>query len=201
MPQFIIDLTALYTKYKHTGLWDKTVPNHKAQIIALATHYKEKMDAEKSTRKKNPSNSNPPSTQSGSRKLSKWLFEDVGPTIRGPDKKNYACYHLHGRKTDGVRSGMYMPAPHDHEAWKSAKDAKQNSWKAQKEGRDPTKRKAPVESTAKTSAKKGNLRLSNSFKSALCTQMMTSDKKADYFVNAIMKAAELSDTSDEEPLK
>ena len=30
---------------------------------------------------------------------------------------------------------------------------------------------------------------------------MNSDKEADDFVNAIMKAAELSDTSDEEPLK
>ena len=119
----------------------------------------------------------------------------------GPDKKNYAWCHLHGRKTDGVHSGMYMRAPHNHEAWKAAKDAKQNSWKEQKEGRAPTERKAPVEPTAKTSAKKRNLRLSNSFKSALCTQMMTSDKEADDFVNAIMKAAELSDTSDEDPLK
>ena len=40
MPQCIIDLTALYTNYKHTGLWDKTVPNHKSQLIALATHLK-----------------------------------------------------------------------------------------------------------------------------------------------------------------
>ena len=33
MPQCIIDLTALYTNYKHTGLWEKKVPNHKAQLI------------------------------------------------------------------------------------------------------------------------------------------------------------------------
>ena len=129
MPQCIIDLTALYTNYKHTGLWDKMVPNHKAQLIALATHFKEKMGAEKSTRKKNPIKYNPSATQSGSRKLSKWLFEDVGPTMRGPDKNNYAWCHLHGRKTDGVNSGMYMPDPHDHEACKAAKDAKHNSWK------------------------------------------------------------------------
>ena len=90
---------------------------------------------------------------------------------------------------------MYMPAPHKHKALQAGKDAKLNSWKEQKEGRDPTKRKAPVEPTAKPSAKKGNLRLSNSFKSALCTQMMTSDKEADDFFNAIMKAAEFSNTS------
>ena len=76
-----------------------------------------------------------------------------------------------------------------------------NSWKEQKEGRSPTKPKAPVEPTANTSANKGNLRLSNSFKSALCTKMMTSDKEADEFFSASMKVAELSDTSDEEPLK
>ena len=58
-----------------------------------------------------------------------------------------------------------------------------------------------MEPTTKPSAKKGTLRLSNSFKSALCTGMMTSDKEADDFVNAIMKAAELDDTSDEESLK
>ena len=27
MPQCIIDLMALYTNYKHTGMWDKMVPN------------------------------------------------------------------------------------------------------------------------------------------------------------------------------
>ena len=72
------------------------------------------MDAKKSTRKKKPSKSNPAATQSGAGKLGKWLFEDVGPTMSGPDKKNYAWCHLHGRKMDGVHSGMYMPAPHDH---------------------------------------------------------------------------------------
>ena len=101
MMQCIIDLTALYTNYKHTGLWYKTVPNHKAQIIVLATHFKEKMDAEKSTRKNNPSNPNPAANQSGAGKIGKWLFEDVGPTLCGPDKENYACCPLYGRKTDG----------------------------------------------------------------------------------------------------
>ena len=53
---------ALYTNYKHTGLWDKMAQNHKAQLIALATHFKENMDAEKSTHKKKPSKSNPAAT-------------------------------------------------------------------------------------------------------------------------------------------
>ena len=90
MPQCIINRTALYTNYKHTGMWDKMVPNHKSQLIALATHFKEKMDAEKSARKKNLSKSNPATTQSGAKKLSKCLFEGVGPTMNGPDKNNYA---------------------------------------------------------------------------------------------------------------
>ena len=42
MPQCIINLSYLDTNNKHTGLWDKTVPNHKAQLIALATHFKDK---------------------------------------------------------------------------------------------------------------------------------------------------------------
>ena len=45
------------------------------------------------------------------------------------------------------------------------------------------------------------MRLSKIFKSALCNQMMTSDKEADDFVNVIVKAVELSDTLYEEPLK
>ena len=131
MPQCIIDLTALYTNYKHTGMWDKKVPNNKSQIIDLATHFKEKMDAKKSTCKKNPSNYNPAATPSGAGKLGKWLFEDVRPTMRGLEKKNYASRPLHGRKTNGVHRGMYMAAPHDHEAWQTRKDAKLNSWKEQ----------------------------------------------------------------------
>ena len=131
MLQCIIDLTALYTNYKHTGLWDKTVPNHKAQLIALAIHFKENMDAEKSRIKKNPIKSNPAATQNRAGKLGKWLFEDVGPTMHVPDKKNYAWYPLHGRKTDGVQSGMYIPEPHNHAAWQAGKDAKKKSWKYQ----------------------------------------------------------------------
>ena len=75
------------------------------------------MYAENSTRKKKPSKSNPAATQSRAGKIGKWLFEDFGPTMRGPDKKNYAWCYLHGRKTGGLHSGMYMPAPYKHEAW------------------------------------------------------------------------------------
>ena len=132
MPQCIIDLTTLYTNYKHTGLWGKTFPNHKAQLIALSTQYKEKMDAKKSTRKKNPSKPNPSANQGGAGNLGKWIFKDFGPTLRGPDKNNYAWCPIHGRKTDGVHSGMYMPAPHDHEEWQARKDAKLNYWKGKK---------------------------------------------------------------------
>ena len=82
MPQCIINLTDLYTNYKHTGLWDKTAPNHKAQLIALATHFKEKMDAKKSTLKNKPSKPNPAANRSGSRNIGKWIFEDVRPMMR-----------------------------------------------------------------------------------------------------------------------
>ena len=95
---------------------------------------------------------------------------------------------------------MYMPAPHDHEEWQASKDAKLNSWKEQKEGRAPKTFFAPVEPTTKPSAKKGNLRLSNSFKSALCTQLITSDKEADDFVDTITKE-DLDDASDKDTLK
>ena len=84
------------------GLWDKTFPNHKAQLIALATHLKEKIDSEKSTRRKKPSKPKPAANQSGAGNLGKWLFEAEW------------C-PLHGRETDGVHRGMYMSMPHDHE--------------------------------------------------------------------------------------
>ena len=72
------------------------------------------MDAEKSTRRKNPSKPKPAANHSGAGKLGKWLFEDVGPTLRGLDKKNYAWCPIHKHKTYRVHSGMYMPAPHDN---------------------------------------------------------------------------------------
>ena len=78
-------------------------------------------------RKKKPSKPNPNANQSGAGKLGKWLFEDDGPTMRDLDKNNYSCCTLHGHKTDAVHSGMYMPVPHDHEAWQVGKDAKINS--------------------------------------------------------------------------
>ena len=93
------------------------------------------MDTENSTRKKKPNKPNPAANQSGAGKLGKWLFEYFGPTMRGPDKTNYAWCPLHGRKIDGVHSSMYMLAPHDPEAWQAGKYAKLNSWKEQKEGR------------------------------------------------------------------
>ena len=127
MLQCIINLTSLYTNYNHTGLWYKTFPNHKAQLIALETHFKEKMDAKNYTCKKKSSKSNPAATQSRAGKLSKWLFEYVGPTMCGPEKNNYAWCHLRGRKTDRVQSGMNIPAPNNQEACKAAKDAKQHS--------------------------------------------------------------------------
>ena len=95
------------------------------------------MDAEKSTRRKKPSNPKPAANQSGSGNLGKWLFEDVGPKLRGPNRKNYAWCPLHGREIDRVHSGMYMPLPHDHKEWQSSKDSKLNSRKEQKEGRAP----------------------------------------------------------------
>ena len=64
----------------------------------------------------------------------------------------------------------------------------------------PTKQKAPVEPTVKPISKKRNLRLSKLFKSALCTQLMTSDKETDDFIDEIMKAA-LDDASNEDSLK
>ena len=93
-------------------MWDKTVPNHKAQLIALATHLKDQMDAKKAARKTRP---HKPESGSARPNLGKWLFNNIGPTLRGPDKKDYAWCAHHGRVTNGVHSGMYMPAPHIHD--------------------------------------------------------------------------------------
>ena len=41
MPQCIIELTALYTNYTHTGLGDQPVLSNKAEPIVLATHLKQ----------------------------------------------------------------------------------------------------------------------------------------------------------------
>ena len=183
MPQCIIDITKLYTNYKHTGLWDQTVQTQKAQMMALATHLKETY--KQAAKKAKPKPSKTP-TGTGRPKLGKWVFENVGQSFTGPDGNDYDWCEHHGRMTDGVHSGMYMPAPHDHEQWQANKDTKGYAKKDVMEGRVIPKRKAPANSHGSPENWKANLRLSNSFKSALATQLMTSDTEADVFVDKLM---------------
>ena len=129
MPQCITDLTRLYTNYKHTGLWDETAPNPKVQLIALATQLWKKIKANKdgkggSGKPDKQGKAGEGKTPDKKSNLAKWLFKNVGASLSAPDGKNYERCKHHGRKTDGVPSGMYMPAPHDHDEWQVAHDAK-----------------------------------------------------------------------------
>ena len=95
---------------------------------------------------------------------------------------------------------MYMPARYVHDDWQDTKSAKLTKWEEQKEERAIPKWKEPAEPPVKPSTRKGNLRLSNSFKSALATKMMTSDREAEVFINKIIKAA-LDDASNDDSSK
>ena len=153
-------------------------------MIALTTHLKQQY-AKKAA---NKTKSKPLKTETGTGKpkLGEWVIENVRPSLHGPDGNDcHWCAH-HGRMANGVHSGMYMPAPHDHEEWQSNKDTKSTSRKDRTEGRIIPKRKAPADPPGSPGTRKTNLRLSNSFKSPLAPHMMTSDTEADIFVDKLM---------------
>ena len=97
------------------------------------------------------------------------------------DKVKYVWCPDHGRKRDHGKSGMYMPEPHDHNAWQLKRDKATNEWKEKQKARKDSKRKAP-DSTTSTP----KLNLDKSFHSALTTQVMLSDAEAQTMVNDVM---------------
>ena len=90
---------------------------------------------------------------------------------------------------------MYMRAPHDHAEWLVERVAKEARWKENRGKGKSAKRKNP---DTPVTAKKGTLRLKNTFKSALTTKMFVSDAEANEFVETLMTEIEKDDTEEDE---
>ena len=63
-------------------------PKGKNPIVKKSDKFQ--FNFKKFTHKKKPSKPNPLRIKAGQGKIGKWLFEDVEPTMCGPNKKNYA---------------------------------------------------------------------------------------------------------------
>ena len=131
-----------------------------------------------------------------------WRITKKGATTTVEGVKYDWCPH-HGpnnRGKDAKKSGMYMPAPHNHDEWAKAREAKNAARKNNQSGQSG-KRKTPAESTSSNPAKKssGKLALAKSFKSALVSHVQLSDAEIENISAEAMKNCDqFSDNSDSE---
>lgn len=128
--EIIKDLSKLYTNMVHLHTWGKTSDSASApKLVALTTKFEElskQLEAQdKALVKLKASDVQAPGT--GGQKKGAWKFKKVGETTTDPDTgKSMKWCPLHGK-------GCYMPADHDHAAWKEEKERKQS---ARREKRD-----------------------------------------------------------------
>ena len=173
----IADLTKLYVNKQDEGTW-KTGSEKDAKIIALTTqveNVKRSLNALKSVHFKQGT---PPGTGKSSAgkaaKADAWKFEFKGKTKEVGGAKFEWCKD-HG-------SGMYMPSPHDHSAWKKRKAEKKEAWEARRQKRD---KKGPSDQTKAASSSKtpDKLTLSKNLRASLVTRFHMSAGEADQVFN------------------
>jgi hypothetical protein len=193
-------LTSLNKMYKNMvadGTWVNS--NDKdTKIIALTTQLKQATKKLNKLKKKlqTPTKLNHGNKCSGvdtSKKTTRdqaesWLVTKKGSTI-DHDGKNFD-WCPHHKSKDGSVNGMYIPSPHDHDAWAKAKAEREEKFKRGKCGAEVTLDKtsnAPVAKKHKAGDLK--LKLSNKITSALVTQHHLSQQEADaVFPNAFKEA-------------
>ena len=178
----------LYINYKATGEWDAEVIDKDAVIVALATKLKESKKAFQKT-----PNADGKSKGGYQNPLPDWRITNKGPTFTHDGTKYDWCPH-HGpknRSSDKKSSGMYMPNPHDHDAWAASKKAKQAE-RESKTANGATKRKAKTsdkDASAKRAAADTKLALSKTFKTALISKLQLSDAEVNDVIASAMKAS------------
>jgi hypothetical protein len=196
-------LDKMYKNMVAKGSWVNS--NDKdMKIIALTTQLKQATKKLNELEKKvqNPSKSNggnkktPKSGAGGSdtpKKTTKdraapWRVEKKGSTIKHEGTKYSWCPHH--KSKDGSVNGMYMPSPHDHDAWAKTKAEREEKFKRGKRGANAATGKANNAQPAKKH-KAGDLKLKLSEKitTALVTQHHLSQQEADaVFIKAFKEA-------------
>ena len=90
-----------------------------------------------------------------------------------------AAKEVGGKKYDWCKhhgTGMYMPAPHDHTAWKKRKAEKKQAWEARRQKRD---KKGPSADAGGSSKMPDKLTLSKNLRASLVTRFQMSATDAD----------------------
>jgi len=171
------DLTKLYVNKQDEGTW--TTGSEKDQkIIALTTQVSEVKKTLNALKSVHFKQGTPPGTgRSSAGKAAKadaWKFEFKGKT-KEVDGTKYEWCRDHG-------SGMYMPSPHDHSAWKKRKAEKKEAWEARRQKRD---KKGPSDHTKAAGSSKtpSKLTLGKNLRASLVTHFHMSAGEADQVFN------------------
>jgi hypothetical protein len=119
-----------------------------------------------------------------------WQVTKKGSSITQDGKKYVWCPRHHSK--DGSINGLYMPAPHHHDAWAKAKAEKVEKYECSKRDKEGGKGRdgdASPNKKAKTGSQL-KLALSDKLTQALVTQHHLSQTKADELFNKVYKEVE-----------
>ena len=196
----ISDLTIVYNNLLTTGDWGKIDDQHK-QVIALSTQLNQvssqlkkteaKLDKQRIPKK--PKNSDKPAGKLVPQKKTggapSWQITKKGEEILHPDTNAKMVWCPHHKSSDGVVNGMYMTAPHDHDAWKAAKDQKIADRKAKRKAEREAEGDKPSKKPGTDNNKVSRLALSKSLLTGLATQYEISGADAQKFVESTLDEA------------
>ena len=196
----ISELTIVYNDLLTTGDWGKIDDQHK-QVIALSTQLNQvssqlkkteaKLDKQRIPRKSK--NSDKPAGKLVPQKKTggapSWQITKKGEEILHPDTNAKMVWCPHHKSSDGVVNGMYMTAPHDHDAWKAAKDQKIADRKAKRKAEREAEGDKPSKKSGTDNNKVSRLALSKSLLTGLATQYEISGPDAQQFVESTLDEA------------
>ncbi len=156
------------------------------KIVALTTQLKQATKKLHELEKKvqTPAKLNQGNKRSGgdtSKKSTKdrteaWRVTKKGSLIDYNGKKFDWCPHH--KSKDGSVNGMYMPSPHDHDAWAKAKAEHKEKFKRGKRGAEVTPEKTGAPAAKKHKAGDLKLKLSDKITTAHVTQHHLSQQEA-----------------------
>jgi len=173
----IASFVNLYTNYKSTKEWDKQALDKDATIIALATGVKELRAEVKNLR--SAKKTVPPPTSAPAKEKVKfaepgsgkgppaWRLTKSGATAKCPSTGDTFDWCPHHGQANKPKTGMYMPAGHDHEEWLAAREAQNQKWSKSKAKKNKT---TPKRITTKAQSKRIKL-AAHSFVQTLSSQL------------------------------
>ena len=196
----ISDLTTVFNNLLTTGDWGKIDDQHK-QVIALSTKLNQvssqlkkteaKLDKQRIPRKPTSNSGKPdklvPQKKTGG--APSWQITKKGEEILHPDTNVKMVWCPHHKSSDGVVNGMYMTAPHDHDAWKAAKDQKIADRKAKRKAEREAEGDKPSKKSGTDNNKVSRLALSKSLLTGLATQYEIRGDDAQKFVESTLDEA------------